>query len=490
MKKTIDLTYVEISDDQKGKKLYGISTQTAQDAIKNLEQRYFQGRNLFRNGDIGSDYLFRWEISNLLKLLIWLEVKDIFNDNKMKKSGVSALNIEKIIESYNFVSKEDSLKWYERVMMETSVQAKESKETLEYMQKAFYSMTRFLLLSAISYNQYPNDIFKSMAREFDTLTNQLNTSIYVSKMAMFSGMFTKHGTLSAESIIPLSLNIKKNIVDTINRIAEEIYDFDENGVCKRKIHISDDKTIQERYSDICAKHIYYGEDDIQIEMSEEEVASSGGITKIRQEIDSFMTDYFKSKFNLQDAQDTYDAEKTNRMLKSPVKEYIIRYYLMHMYCSGQINHEQWNFLESPEECYVSSLRLKVYLMQYHHTGFQFSKYLTHLEKAVLKIPLPSNTIFDKEIFESEVDKCIEQYIADMKENKCEKQKRLQQLEQAFAYEEDVVDNMKNIKVKSEELMKNMLAIILKMEDADKMDSLLQKYFGEMNELDHVAYPAD
>ncbi len=61
MKKTIDLSYKEISDNQEGKYLFGFSIQTVQKAIKTLEKQYFQGRNIFRKDDKNSSYVFRWK---------------------------------------------------------------------------------------------------------------------------------------------------------------------------------------------------------------------------------------------------------------------------------------------------------------------------------------------------------------------------------------------------------------------------------------------
>ena len=46
MKKTIDLTYKEVSDKQEGKSLFGKSTQTVKKTIAALEEKYFIGRNI------------------------------------------------------------------------------------------------------------------------------------------------------------------------------------------------------------------------------------------------------------------------------------------------------------------------------------------------------------------------------------------------------------------------------------------------------------
>ncbi|MBQ8904863.1 MAG: hypothetical protein IJY85_00660 [Ruminococcus sp.] len=488
MRKTIDLTYGEISDNQEGKSLLGLSTQTVQKAIKQLEQKYFQGRNIFRNGAIDSDYLFRWEISNLLQVLIWLEATDVFNDKKVKKSGVSSISIEKIINNYESVFKKDTFKWYEKVMLEGSAHSKESKEILEYIQKAYHSMTRFLLLSAIGYKQASSNIFKTIVREFDELTYTLNSYIYITQIPAPHVRISKHGTIYGDSNIEFSLNLKTSIVDTINRIADIIYDFDENGVCKRKKHISDDDATQERYSDICAKHIDYIDENCQKEMDEEEIAANGGIDLVRQELDNFMSDLIKSVLQIETIKEPRESNKgTERILRSCAKHYITRFYLIHMLCKGEINHDQWNFSDSPEKCYEESLRSKTILTTYHHTGFKFKKYLNSLEESVLKRTFPKNHIFDDETFSSEVEAVIIQYANDVKEYKEMRDERLLNLDTILSNEKRVADNIENIKSLNESLLKNILVIILKLEDEDKRKFLLQKYFGEITDLDHTAF---
>ena len=493
MKKTIDLSYNDISDEQKGKYLFGISTQTVKKAIKELEEEYFQGRNIFRNSDESSDYLFRWEICDLLKLLIWLQATDVFNDKKAKKSGVSEISIEKIIKSYEFISKADSLKKHERIILEASVQTQESKEILEYIQSAYQSMSRFLLLASISYNLYPNNIFKEMVREFDVLTTNLNSNIYNNLLLQTSGgthiKVTKHGTISSDNIIPLSLNLKKNVVDAINRIADEIYDFDKDGICRRKFTITTDNTLQERYEDITGKHLVVSDSDYT-EMGDSELDANGGIDSIRQEIDTFMNDYFSEKYHLKDDATSYSDDKINRTLRTPVKDYIEGFCWMNLLCSEAIDKSQWKYRLSPKECYQATLRAKPFLLDYHFSGFKFDQYLRSLENKALHMFTTSDALIDTEKLCHLVDQVVDQYLKDVKDFKSSTQKRMDEIDVVIKNHKDAIENINNIYSQSEAILKNMLAIILKLENSCDMDTLIKRYFGKFDDGDHIAYASE
>ena len=149
---------------------------------------------------------------------------------------------------------------------------------------------------------------------------------------------TKHGVISAEGVVPLTLNLKQSVVNAINRIADDIYDFDENGTCRRKSVISEDQDIQERYEMICGEHIYYSESGCE-ELNEEDIQSEGGISKIRRETDNFMSDYFHRKYPQPDNDETYKADKLEHYLRKPLKEYIEAFSWMNLLCRNIISIE-------------------------------------------------------------------------------------------------------------------------------------------------------
>ena len=107
MIKKFDLSYDEIDAEE----MCGKSTQTINTAIKNLEKRYFAGRNIFRNKTEKSDLLFRWEIKNLLFLLIKVEIDNVFSSSRSSKTGVTDISIKKILDTYDHTNKETTLQY-------------------------------------------------------------------------------------------------------------------------------------------------------------------------------------------------------------------------------------------------------------------------------------------------------------------------------------------------------------------------------------------
>lgn len=146
MRKTIDYTYMDVSDNQKGEHLFGISTQTVKKAIARLEKRYFQERHIFRSKGKGSDFLFRHEIKSLLLLLVRLELDNVFADSKSKDNGVSLANMDKLINEYEYITDPECLREYEDVVLHQSFNAEESVDfiyTIDSFQKA---MTNLIVL--------------------------------------------------------------------------------------------------------------------------------------------------------------------------------------------------------------------------------------------------------------------------------------------------------------------------------------------------------
>ncbi len=348
------------------------------------------------------------EISGLLKLLIWLQVSDIFNEKKVKKSGNAEISIEKIINSYQWIGR-IPLKVYEQMELQAVLNDEKSLETLEYMKKAYHSISKFLILSSISYNQYPHLIFKDVAEEFDRLTENLNHSIYsiykTEELGMSYITDTKQGKLIPERLETITLNLKKSVIDIINMIADEIYEFDEHGVCRRKKEISKDNALQERYQEILDKHM--NED---AEMTEEELDFNGGIEKIHQEIDEFMNDYFKSRHPIKYRRIPFDANEIDDKLRHPVQNYIMRYCSMYLFCSGKIRMCQWKYAEPPEKCYDVILKERELLCSYQYKGFKFSKYLSKIEKeSRIVVDNVGNLGKKREILDI-VDKYVDAYI--------------------------------------------------------------------------------
>ncbi len=124
----------------------GISTQTIKKCISRLEETYFPNKNIFRNGDKKSHYLFRYEIKGLLLLLIKLECDDVFRDGKAKKEGISKNSIEKIVKTYDKAYTSNNLSDYEQRVLMTTFNGRDSIQFIKTMSAFQESLTNFSLL--------------------------------------------------------------------------------------------------------------------------------------------------------------------------------------------------------------------------------------------------------------------------------------------------------------------------------------------------------
>lgn len=529
MNGTIDLSYADVSDNGKGKAMYGKSTQTVFKAISRLEKEYFQGKNIFRNDDSKSDYLFRWEISNLLKLLLWLELNDVFNDGKSKKSGITEMNINKIINGYRHTFQDDVLREYEREVLTSFLNAKDAEAFLVDMAKIESLMSKLFIMISVCYAQLPINHFKNIIKGISELTEKVYAETIINRKAKNDDMprirINKNGVIISSGGIPLTLNLKRAVVDAINKISDKLYDFDENGVCTRKVEISGDAELQMWYSALCERYMEIDENGKYKERCKDDIESVDSIDEIREDLDEFISDYLKNclqnpeniddmisnylKTCSQNPQNSFPIasdylkaccpnsedvnniifdylkshfqnskngnDKIENLLRKPVKEYIVEYCYMKAFFAGMINKEQWDFKFSAEECYTRTIKERNYLSNYNHTGFKFDKYLTELEEEAWKAVLES----DGEIWDGYLKRMADKYVDKYLEKKEEYQEKLSQkikdVEELYFPEadiENVNDNIQDIHKNCDALIKNMLAIILKIEDSGKAEELL------------------
>ncbi len=446
MNKTIDLSYKEISDNQEGKYLFGISTQTVQNAIKALEDKYFKGWNIFRKDDKTSSYSFRWEIAGLSKLLIWLEVSDVFNEKRTQKSGNAEIDIGKIIDEYKNIFQRIPLKEYERIELENFSLIGESKEILEYVQMAYQVIANFLILASIGYNKYPHTVFKDIVEKFDVLTESLNEAVYLNyksgKIGMSCLTETEHGVLISEKIAPLTLNLKVTVADAIKRIADQIYDFDSEGTCRRKKKFSKKDDLQSRYLEILKKHAAFVPDAGYIEMMEDALLLNGGIENIRQEIDDFMNDYFKSIHPSCYRRIPFDIDEIDSCLRQPLKNYIIHYCWMHLFCSGKITESQWIYDDPPEKCYDVTLKEREAVSNYDYRGFRFND-LAKIEEDVREIVDNIGNLSNYEPILDVVDNYVDQYAEVIKIHQETKKVRFERVSDGLQSVSTIVDDVKD-----------------------------------------------
>lgn len=275
MNKSIDLTYKEVSDNQEGESLFGVSTQTVKKCISRLEKTYFQGRNVFRNGDIKSDYLFRYEIKGLLLLLIELECNDVFRNERTKKEGISHKNREKIIECYEKVYGSEYLRDYEQRILMQTFNGEDSIKFLDTIKRFQDALTNFMLLTVKHYNQVASDLFIDIIDQLETWSirivrhfEKLNEICQAEENLCHIQVNPKTGIGYIEETGNLQLDLKNAVVRAINLFSDKFYYFDEAGKCSRKaladqiekLDLEDDKDLYVKEAKQLFEQYAYSED--------------------------------------------------------------------------------------------------------------------------------------------------------------------------------------------------------------------------------------
>lgn len=237
---TNDLTYKAVSDDKKGTHFDGFSTQTVMKCIKEIEEKYFAGRHIYKNAGEKSDVLFRSEIKGLLLLLLKLELNDPLRDSKTKKSGISEDKISEIRVVYEWMMGYSDMEDYEFRLLFSFFNSKESMKFLDILQN--FSENLFLLLELVvkNYRFFPSEYFTTMNKQMvewscniikykEDITKRMKNNVHILNLnsSNLTGFFDCAGELS--------LDLKNGVVKAINELSEICFEFDKyTGVCKRK----------------------------------------------------------------------------------------------------------------------------------------------------------------------------------------------------------------------------------------------------------------
>ncbi|MBR1529931.1 MAG: hypothetical protein IJ642_11635 [Oscillospiraceae bacterium] len=457
MKKTIDLTYKEVSDKQEGKSLFGKSTQTVKKTIAALEEKYFIGRNIFRNNDTTSDFLFRYEIKNLLLLLIKLEMDDVFSDAKAKADGVSTRGINKILESYKLLNDDELLRDYEYRVLLQLVNADESVHFIETMDAFQTALATFLTLTVKYYDKFSTDFFEDIIYKLNEWSrNIIYWTDEVSQLEKSHKKiidFNPYHLKFHERTESLTLNLKTAVVKTINILADELYQFDENGVCIRKnLEPLGEAEIENPYTQI----VEY-EEKLDDEKADE----------IHAGMDRVMNSYWKKAFPNQMQQSRFQHNTSQQIeneienLKIITGKYIDLYVNVRAACSGRIRFApNGNVFKEYDE-------LRQILEARMLSDLPFKDYLRELEEEgwMLFISGKRNPSKGKKLVSKYVDKFKEDSDKLRKAARSEFDK-IQNKNFKETELEGTESNITELYKQCESLAENMLAVILKIE-ADK-----------------------
>ncbi|MCM1228197.1 MAG: hypothetical protein NC320_12415 [Clostridium sp.] len=470
MNKTIDLTYSDLCDENN--KLFGKSRKTVFQAIDRLEQQYFKDKKILRNKGEGSDILFRWEIKNLLLILLQLEIENVFNDNKTQHTkGVSNLSMEKILNSYISINDTNAMRDYERmVLLSTS----NSHGTIEFLNSlnTFKNVIKNLMtIYARYYHLFNSDYFYKIINAINTMSRDIIYSVYDIEENL------KDCANSPYRAYPefgkgLSIDLKKQLVKAINAISDEIYDFDSEGFCTRRINISYDKDFNEKYENFCSKHINMDTKPF-IELSYDD---SEYINKEndRKELDELMNEFWSNnRGKTEYRKNDYKHKSLEKMdeITTSIKSVILGYINAHCFVKGYI----WGFLKKEDIKKIKKCTIEELFEAYEQRRQEISELklsdksfydnIKNIEDDAWSLLIKKKTITKDECIEI-IDKYVDEFRQKTDAGRIRSQEEFKMIE-SEQFEgtdlEGVSNNIHNIEKSCEDIMKNLLSMILKIE---------------------------
>lgn len=491
MLKKFDLSYTELMESLNGDKLFGKGTQTINTAIKNLEERYFKGRNIFRNNTKSSDLLFRWEIKNLLLLLIKIEVDNVFGSGKSSKEGVTDLSIRKILDSYDYLNNQNELRNYEKWVLEQSFSAVTSREFVEDISAFEKTMTNFCVLVAKYYDMMPADYIKRIVAVINSFSRGIIN--HAQKYQIIENMDIPkisidqyHGTAGLRTD-PLRINLETAVVKAINTIADALYDFDDKGCCYRKNKLKASDVFNEAYVSIHSEHLLF--DSISLFGQKELQNDEFDCEKIRCKVDELMEDYWAEERKIPHNDDESSIENSffNHNSKEKIDEaiealkketefYLQLYCLIKLYVAGRIDRREFEKSGSGMTIFEEYEKLRNDLMGFKLSDHPFAPVLLKIEKAVWSLfdrhPDGSFSEGDKikEIISTSIDHFRNE--TDLIRNQANEE--FDNIENR-KFDGDLLcgvkSNIDKISSDNEDVAKNILSMILKLE-ADKDNAIV------------------
>lgn len=212
---------------------------TVKAIIRDIEDKYFDGKHIYRNGGAKSDFLFRYEIKELLVALLKLELSDTFKDARAKKTGISNVKIDTIMKVYRNLAEIDNLRPHEWRVLDFSFDSAAACEHIETLRRLSESMSRFFLMNAMFYTSSASSPFADIINEIDVLTTRICMRQY--EIAKYTDTTLPIYNCDSSKMIAerhedfeFMADIRLAIVKAIKIISSIIYEFDDNEACKRR----------------------------------------------------------------------------------------------------------------------------------------------------------------------------------------------------------------------------------------------------------------
>lgn len=225
MKETIDYQLKDIINSKENAPLlYGINKQSITKIITSCERNFFSDKNILRANDKKSDFLFRFEIKDLLVLLIYVLHKTPFDPIDFKTSFTE--NDIKKLKNISATIKNTKLPQYERVLIDAAYQDNVFIDKANDLSRLKDSFVDLFSIIAMNYYTFSQGYFK----ELTGIINKLSFNI-----ARHKEVFDSYAKITGENKLnKYKMNYIYPLVNLIEEVAELLYEFDEKGCCKRK----------------------------------------------------------------------------------------------------------------------------------------------------------------------------------------------------------------------------------------------------------------
>ena len=260
-RKTVDYTFKDIIADKQIKNYLNCGEVKIKRCMNSIEEKYFDGKRIYHaiSSKEKSDFLFRFEIKGLLLLLLKLEIEDPI-DGRTQKKGVSSLNVKKMITSIT-PQYLDVLNNYEFKLVVQYCDPEHLNSIYDILEQTQKSLMHLAVVYAKNYDNFIWGLSRSIQHKIDQITKMIIGRTYGNDDLKIGTILEMNNALTR--LVPSSYNVqiglKEAVIKAIKRITRDIYYFDENNVCYRKIYLpkseSTFENIRNKFCILQLKHI-------------------------------------------------------------------------------------------------------------------------------------------------------------------------------------------------------------------------------------------
>ena len=240
MNRNYDFTLKDILSDERIKEFLNCGEVKLKKCMNEIEKKYFEGKKIYhsRSAKENADFLFRFEVKGLLLLLLKLEIDDPF-DKRAQKNGISSLNVDRMIHQLSTEEGISLLTDYEyKVLIQycDPENLNDVSKLLEQMKKA---ITNLAVIYARKYDNFIPGLSQNILKTISEITEMIIGRSYLKDDLQIGPIISCNKEMT--KLLPSSyineIGLKDAVVMALNRIIRDIYYFDNNNVCYRKMRL-------------------------------------------------------------------------------------------------------------------------------------------------------------------------------------------------------------------------------------------------------------